>query len=684
MNRRCFLDEKAAAVQAKQRRLIVISGDDAWIDEALALAIDAIDEPWCLVSATVHQHLPTISSKKAKNTLGGEHANLIFDARQGFDVDAFGILSGTVQAGGLCLLLTPPVEMWATHPDNTYPRYQAYSEEPAAQRSVYLQRLARVITQFSARLWLTPHFIQSSIVVTETHTPTEAVEPPYKSVDQARAVAATHKVVRGHRRRPLVLRADRGRGKSAALGIAIGQLLNEGVENIVLCAPSKQSATVVFKHIEQTVDAPARLQQLHFFSPDELLRSTPIASLVVVDEAAAIPTFILERLLNHYSRMVFASTVHGYEGTGRGFAVRFMKTLASKAPQFRQLTLEQPVRWQAGDALEAFTAEALLLNAQPVEQLSGVEPVRIEPFTAEQLLADESMLQQVFGLLVLAHYQTKPSDLRQLLDGHNVRLFVALNDLNQVIGVLVGVVEGGLPQALHQPIAYGQRRVQGHLLPQSISFQLGVQEAAGMIGLRVMRIAVHPEHHRQGIGLRMLAWLKSHANHEWDYLGTVFGATVELHNFWHRAGFAAVRVGINKDAASGTHSVMMLQPLTSDGEVLSANLTSRFLDQFLLQLMNGLQDLDSLLVADMIRVTTNPLPLTNVQQSALEAFFYGNRALEEDLVLMRSAALLLLRNDSLVDDYRAQIVEVILKRRAVSHNHKVNLHHWLRPYLRSL
>ena len=114
------------------------------------------------------------------------------------------------------------------------------------------------------------------------------VKQPYASPDQQTAVEAIIKVVEGHRRRPLVITADRGRGKSASLGIAsgfllAGAILNEaGIKNIIVCAPSKNMAKVIFesaKRIHQEVN-------INFYSPDELQQQKPKADLLLIDELA--------------------------------------------------------------------------------------------------------------------------------------------------------------------------------------------------------------------------------------------------------------------------------------------------------------------------------------------------------------------------------------------------------------
>ena len=80
--------------------------------------------------------------------------------------------------------------------------------------------------------------------------------------------------------------------------------------------------------------------------------------MVMIDEAAAIPLPLLTAVVKNCSRLALATTVHGYEGTGRGFELRFGPLLSSQTRGERRVTLTTPVRWAAGDPLERFIFRA--------------------------------------------------------------------------------------------------------------------------------------------------------------------------------------------------------------------------------------------------------------------------------------------------------------------------------------
>src|SRR5690606_5902920 len=51
------------------------------------------------------------------------------------------------------------------------------------------------------------------------------------------------------------------------------------------------------------------------------------------------------------------------------------------------------------------------------------------------------------------------------------------------------------------------------------------------------------------------------------YLGTSFGATAGLLQFWQQAGYKPVRLGSSSDKASAEYSILMLQAVTAPAEI---------------------------------------------------------------------------------------------------------------------
>ena len=607
------------------RRLIVLSGRAQWChDSAIELLgrITGISPLW--VGDDTPGSVRSEPPHKVHRVLGGECDFLVFDALDDFDPDAFGAASGTLRGGGWMVLLTPPDGVW---------------------ESPFLRRLNRLL--------------HNDETVTRIHEGDPFPTPPPPTVvgatfctpNQLQAIDAVAHVVHGHRRRPLVLTADRGRGKSSALGLAAARLLKEGVERVVVTAPRLDAVAPLFEHAARELDdchgsrglIQWRDRRIEFLPPDELTARPTPTRLLLVDEAAAIPTPMLQRLLESHARVVFSTTIHGYEGSGRGFAIRFRRTLDRLTPGWRELRLEQPVRWSADDPLERLTFRALCLDASPAEETAAAgadaQSVSIEPITAEALAEDEATLAPLFGLLVSAHYRTTPSDLKQMLDDPTLSLWVARDQGAVVATALVGD-EGGFDDATARAVFEGRRRPRGHLLAQSLALHGGLERAPTLRYARIQRIAVHPAAQGRGIGRRLVEAIATEsARRGRDALGVSFGAEPDLLRFWSGCELRPVHVGFTRDHAGGAHSAMLLRPLSADGEALAVEAKTRFSDTFPLLLGGPLRDLDPTLAARLLAHCRPPGALSEAQRREVEAVARAQRGIDASLAALRAALL---------------------------------------------
>lgn len=647
-----------AAGEQGHRLSILVSGEPDWTRTRAEEILRALSDPphiWLTDRARGADALPL---RSAHQLLGRDLNLLIYDAHDGFDPDGFGAATGAILGGGVLVLLTPPLAAWPGRSDPQAERIAVWPHSAADLSGRFLERLARVLTDDPSLIslgqaqpdWLRFPAPPPLPPADPGQAQTRAAHRPC-TTDQHRAVAAILKTARGRARRPLVLRAHRGRGKSAALGLAAGELLAEGGRRILVTAPSRAAAEAIFKHaraVLRTGESGTRgaLQTTEpvFVPPADLVTEFPHADLLLVDEAACIPAPLLEAMLEHYGRIVFATTVHGYEGTGRGFDIRFRARLDQRTPDWRALELEHPVRWSPGDPLEALTFRALLLDAVPAPadlvsatRLSGC---RCERLDRDVLARDDAALRQVFGLLVLAHYQTRPMDLRMLLDGPNIRVMV-LREGDTVVATLLAALEGGFEDAeLRDAVYRGRRRPRGHLLPQTLSAHAGILEAPSHRYLRVVRIAVHPAIQDRGLGRTLLAHLEADARSEGiDCLGASFGATPELIQFWHRCGYAPVQIGTSRNGASGEHALVVLRGLTDAGLRLLERAEARLESALGVLLPGPLRALDPAVVLAIVRRI--PPPRTEPDRQAAEDALYeltcfveGHRTLEASLPLL--------------------------------------------------
>ena len=618
------------------RQMVVLSGDEHWGCE---LVSDVVNDNNTLWLGNGNDN--AIAMQKAHLSLGREYQSLVFNAYSGFHPDAFGQAIGTLNGGGVCYLIVPHWQEWQAFSDPDYLRYVATQDEITSVNHYFIAQLQREIKSDDDAIIIEQGNPQPWSWNIPAPVKTQDVPTPLATNDQAECVNQIINVAKGHRNRPLVINADRGRGKSSALGIAAAQLLQDSLAYIVITAPKAAALDSVFFHAMRLLDGSIRIQNtLHwnekslcFIAPDELVQTLPTADLVMVDEAAAIPAPMLSNLAGHYSRLVFSTTIHGYEGTGRGFVLKFLAELAQISPQMRRCQLEQPIRWQENDPVERLSNRLLGLNAKAVNLNSYHEfnkkNISYQWLTQLELSQDNNLLEQLFGLLVLAHYQTSPSDFRQLLDAPNLHILVATYDGN-IVGASLILREGELGDELATQISLGERRLRGHLLPQSLLGQLGIESAGRYKYGRVMRIAVHPQWQQFGIGSELdnhtTEWARSH---DLDVLGSSFGATAQLTQFWIRQGYTPARLGFSRDSASGTHSLMVLKPINSRVVSMIDMANTQFSQAFRYDLADVHGELSSQLVVKLMAACKDFATLGEFERNNISYYVRGNRPAEQ-------------------------------------------------------
>ncbi|MCU7843149.1 MAG: GNAT family N-acetyltransferase [Candidatus Thiodiazotropha sp. (ex Monitilora ramsayi)] len=673
------LQQKALA--RRHRHMIVIAGDLSWcLDKAhhLIEALNQSDALWIGLGAP--GNIPAIENRQALQRLGSELDLMIYNAYSGFDPDAFGALSGTLRGGGFLLLLTPALEKWRTFydPENARIAVAGYDAETISGN--FLHRISQILRN-------DPSVITVSANGSSTPLP-KADGVPFSAApassdsclteDQRLAVEAILHVAKGHRRRPLVLSSDRGRGKSSALGIAAARLILEGTGVILATAPRMAATDSLFQQARQLMpDAISGTNSLslsesvlRYSAPDHLLANPVPADLLLVDEAAAIPTPVLESLLKKYARIVFATTVHGYEGTGRGFSVRFKAHLDHVTPSWRELTLSEPIRWAPDDPLEPLIFRLLALDANPApdKDLSDANgnTVKLEIPQPHKLCKNEKDLGEIFGLLVLAHYRTTPLDLRLLLDGPNL-ITLILRHHSSVVGVALLAAEGGFDEYLANQIWAGHRRPRGHLLAQSLAAHVGVRTAPALKGLRIMRIAIHPAVQRRRLGSRLIDEIRQYAvNNEFDYIGTSFGASDILIDFWHQNRLLPVRLGLRSGASSGGHSIMMIEPLTSQGKQMAEEAKRRFAQQIPRLLGDSLCDISNQLAVKLLATMeqTHEIDISNQDWFDLAGYAFARRGYEASLPAIERLAMTGLNRATVTGKNAGLLVSRVLQKKS--------------------
>ncbi|KZX01258.1 hypothetical protein JL49_07205 [Pseudoalteromonas luteoviolacea] len=592
--------------QARHRQILLLCGSRKWgiaqykaiirDNNALALSNDAQFE-----QAIWPQHLHQI--------LGQEFQFVCYDGYSGIVPNKLTAAAGTVQAGGLLILLLPVLDTLKQWCDPALEKWLSEGETPSS--SPFLVRLAKLITQH--HVWLISEQANNDL-------PEHYIAPPtsLNLAPQAHSLASIIKWLSHKTAAPVLLSADRGRGKSTVLGLIAAHYKKQ---NIVICAQQRRAVQNSFKHlaIELGIPEPSMqqnsLHNLTYIPPDTLLAAQPDIDILLIDEAAAIPVPMLKQLLTCSPKVVFASTLVGYEGNGRGYTLRFQNHLQKHYPNYLSLHLEEPIRYANNDPLENQMRLLFALDSE-YDAPSKILPTSIQyqSVARADLLNDETLLRQVFALLVLAHYQTSVNDLRQLLDSPSNRLFIA-TQADHLVGVCLVNIEGNLDEALATQIALGTRRPAGHMMAQQLAQLQGDTAFITHKGARIVRIAVAPTAQQQGVGQALIGFTMQQLRDQVSYFGSSFGAQAKLLRFWQKLGFEAVKLGYKQDKSSGEFAVLVVH---QDTPLNIPAIRTQFKSQLFFDLPDLYLDLPWKLVYELCRT----LPSCKFKQTTLRQLTY--------------------------------------------------------------
>ena len=576
------------------RQLLVITGSEKWTTNAVVSLLSDNNKQNILWVGNDRHEYTNITIKNYRSQLGHEYDWVVLNCFNGFRANAAMALSGTIKEQGLMVILCPEFSEWPHCADPEHINRVSYGYQHKDVKSFFIQHL---ISSFKEDA--TVAILSANKFSGKTSYVADSLETLRYS-EQETAVKSICNVAQGHRNRPLVLTADRGRGKSSALGLAAAELMMESVKTIKVTAPHIDNTEQIFSHAKRMLPMASvtknsiiyQTSTLSFIAIDQLLNSEESISIVLVDEAASLPIHILIKLANKFPRIVFSSTVYGYEGSGRGFEMRFIKQLSQLKPDFKRIHMSQPIRWYKHDTLEHFWFNTLFHNkTQDSENLEAVnQQINCRRISKTQLIKDKKLLASIFKLLIDAHYQTSQDDLQRLLDAPEVECFV-LTVGATLLGMAQIVEEGGnCVDAIADSITNCTRRVKGHLVAQNIASSYNNNRFLLAEQWRITRIAIHPKHQRQGLGNQLINYVEQQARLQHvKFLTTSFGCNNDILRFWYGNEFSLSKLSAKPEVSSGEHSAICIKPLTNKALEMAVSINKEFHSELLYQIDKNYQ-----------------------------------------------------------------------------------------------
>ncbi len=557
---------------------------------------------------------------------------VVMDLRTEFNPNKLIILVETVRGGGLILLLGDEEEKWIHSVNKDYFDHSKGSN--LLKWFLFkIKHNQRSIIETEEKLDLMAYYnpMPNDICLSE-----EILGIPITPSQKAIIEDLSREWNKDHLMNKIdIIIADRGRGKSAAIGLTLAQVLlnlNRSKRKIIITANEVSHTQTLFKFLSYGLTKCGighQVQQknneiisinihkgskIEYRWPSELSRGIK-AHLLIVDEAAAFPQEILSDLIKLKIKTVLISTIHGYEGAGRSFQHKILDQIARRLDlQYQLYTLDKPIRYSQKDSIESLINDTFLLqiDRSTIDTLESVSPKQQLDFRVlpdpSSLLNKEGVetLREIYGILIYAHYRNQPNDLLLLADSRRHFLVIlsgntSINDQHVLLACQLAR-EGSFSQDKINIVMKGEF-IEGDLIP-AIGIRHFSPEFAKLNGLRIVRIASHPNFINKGFGRvaveKILGEFQSY-----DWIGVSFGVTLKLIKFWRKMGFKTIHIRPIRTPGTGEWNVVLIHPNSDPARALITQASRDFFLQFIHLLKQSLFELKPELSLEIMRTIVN-------------------------------------------------------------------------------
>ncbi|KFM57636.1 N-acetyltransferase 10, partial [Stegodyphus mimosarum] len=364
--------------------------------------------------------------------------------------------------------------------------------------------------------------------------------------------------------------SPKGRGKSAALGLAIAGSLALNYSNIFISSLHYDNVKIIFRFLFKGLDAlnykededydliesvnpqfnkaliginvfRDHPQGVRFILPGDVDQKLEQAELIVIDEVAAIPLPLLKTLTGSHI-VLMASTTSGCGATGRCLYNKVVnnfhqlpsgneiKSDGLAVSPLKTVQLSEPAHYAPGDAIESWLNRVFCLEPVITTHLSFgcPEPQKCQLYYVcrETLFSGhnnaENFLESLTSILSSSKRVISPNYLLQLADNPDYHIFCLLPPLSnskkaspEILCAILVHIEKEIPaNIIHSGCK--QDGIMSQCFSQWKTEE--IENASGFLpiqGIHILDLVTHPDFQRMGYGLRAFQLLQEFYSGLW-------------------------------------------------------------------------------------------------------------------------------------------------------------------------